>query len=247
MIAAYTGAPYTSPGDVTVRKRGVHDFTVENVTWDGKPFEDPIYYGARLVRWYEGGAVGAMADFTHSKAIARLTEEKEFSGTLSGAPAPARAVLEKIFHKLEFSHGHNILTFNGLMRLPSLAVGLSPYVGLGGGVALPHTEVHLARQKARTYEYQFAGFAGQAVLGLEFRLPRVSLFLEYKFSLAPYRVPLSERNSRATLVEDLWLQWRSSIADEEPPGGTLATTLASHQIISGIGVRFGGPRPMVTE
>lgn len=245
MLAAYSGAPYTYPSDVTIRKPGVHDLGIRGVTWDGKPFRNPIYYGARLARWFEGGAFGAMADFTHSKTIARLAEEAALTGLWNGAPTPSRAVLGTMFHKLEFSHGHNILTLNGLMRLPGLTASLFPYVGLGGGVALPHTEVHAAGAEARTYEYQFAALTGQALAGLEFRLPGVSLFVEYKFSLAPYRVPLSERDSRATAFEDLWLQWRSWLGGEEPPGGVLATTLASHQIISGIGVRIGNPRPAV--
>lgn len=240
MISGYAGAPYTYPSDVHIEKPGVNDFTVRDVTWDGKPFEDPIYYGARVARWFPGGQFGAMADFTHSKAIARLSEEKEFSGALRGAPAPARALLEKIFYKLEFSHGHNMLTLNGLMRLPRLGPRLLPYVGAGAGVTLPHTEIHLAKEGARTYEYQFAGFVVQAVAGVEFRLPRVSLFVEYKFSFAPVRAPLSHRDSRLTLFEDVVMQLKSWFAGAAPKGGFVDTALTSHQIISGVGVRFQG-------
>ncbi len=240
VVGAYIGAPYTYPSDVHFQKAGENDFTVRDVTWDAKPFDDPIYYGARVARWFSGGQFGAMADFTHSKALARLAEEKDFTGTLRGAPAPARAVLEKIFHKLEFSHGHNMLTLNGLMRLPFLGARILPYVGAGGGVTLPHTEIHLAKEDARTYEYQLTGFVGQALAGLEFRLPRASVFVEYKFSFAPYRAPLSHRNSQLTLVEDMWLQFKSWLAGETPPGGSAGTILASHQAISGVSVRFQG-------
>lgn len=239
MIGAYIGAPYTYASGVHVQNPGKNDFTVRDVTWDGKPFEDPIYYGARVAHWLGGGPFGAMIDFTHSKTIARLADEKEFTGVLRGATAPARSVLEKIFYKLEFSHGHNMLTMNGLMRLPGLGARFAPYAGLGGGVSLPHTEVHIAKENARTYEYQYAGLVGQALVGLEIRLPRFSVFVEYKFSLAPYAVPLSHRDSRATLFEDVWTQWRSWLAGERPPGGVLTTRLTSHQVISGIGVRIG--------
>ncbi len=54
--------------------------------WDGKPFVESIYYGARIVR-YGDGRVGSMLDFTHSKTIARLDEDAAFTGTLNGAPA----------------------------------------------------------------------------------------------------------------------------------------------------------------
>jgi len=241
MVGAYSGAPYTYPSDLTIKKSGVHDLVVKDVTWDGKPFEAPIYYGARVARWFRGAAFGTMVDFTHSKTIARLAEEKSFTGTVRGAPAPARAALATVFKKLEFSHGHNMLTFNGLARLPTLAGVIAPYAGLGGGVALPHTEVDMVGDATRTYEYQYAGLLGQALFGVEIRMPRVSVFIEYKFTFAPYRVPLSERNSKRTLFEDLRLQWRSWVAGEEPPNGVLDATLASHQIISGLGVRSASP------
>jgi lipid A oxidase len=134
MFAGYSGVPYTYPSDVTLVKKGVHDFTAKDVAWDGKPFVNPIYYGARIVRFGEG-RTGAMLDFTHSKTIARLQEEADFVGTLNGAPAPARATLRDIFRRLEASHGHNMLTLNGLFRLPSIGPRFQPYVGLAFGSA----------------------------------------------------------------------------------------------------------------
>ncbi|HEX2840599.1 hypothetical protein [Hyphomicrobium sp.] len=234
MFAGYGGVPYTYPSDVTIRKTGVHDFTVKDVDWEGKPFVNPIYYGARIVRY--GGRTGAMLDFTHSKTIAKLDEEKSFTGTLDGAPAPERAVLRNIFRKLEASHGHNMLTLNGLLRLPSFSVRVQPYVGLGAGVSLPHSEVQLAKSDARTYEYQVAGPVGQALFGIELRTARMSYFLEYKFTFAPYQMPLSEKDG-SLLPLDLWRQFQNWLSGEEPPGGRLTTTLVSHQGIFGLGVR----------
>jgi len=235
MFAGYSGVPYTYPSDVTIKKSGLHDFTVKNVEWDGKPFVNPIYYGARIVR-FGAGRTGAMLDFTHSKALARLDEEAAFTGTLAGAPAPERAKLRDIFKKLEASHGHNMLTLNGLFRLPTFAPRLQPYVGLGAGVSLPHSEVQLAASKERTYEYQMAGPVAQALVGLEIRTARVSYFLEYKFTWAPYEMPLSERDG-SWLPLDLWKQFQAWMSGEEPPGGRLTTQLTSHQGIFGLGIR----------
>lgn len=235
MFAGYSGVPYTYPSDVTVLKPGLHDFTAKEVPWDGRPFVNPIYYGARVVRFGDG-PVGVMLDFTHSKAIARLAEDVAFTGTLNGAPAPERATLRDIFRKLEASHGHNMLTLNGLLRLPRFGVRLQPYVGLGAGVSLPHSEVHFANAEKRTYEYQVAGFVGQALVGLEFRTARMSYFVEYKFTFAPYEMPLSEREG-TLLPFDLWSQLRNWLSGTEPPGGRLTTTFASHQGIFGLGVR----------
>jgi lipid A oxidase len=237
MIAGYFGAPYTYSSDVHLKKPGAHDFTAKDVDWEGQPFKSPIYYGARVVRWFDGGRRGAMIDFTHSKALAMMDQESAFEGTLANAPLPAKAALKDIYRKLEFSHGHNMLTLNGLWRLASLAPRLSPYVGIGVGVNLPHSEVQLKTVRGRTYEYQYTGPAAQAVIGLEFRVPRMSYFLEYKFSIAQYEVPLSERDGSVLFI-DLWNQLISWLAGS-PPGGYLYTRLTSHQVIGGLGVRLG--------
>lgn len=235
MFAGYGGVPYTYPSDVAVTKPGVHDFTAKNVGWDGKPFVNPIYYGARIVR-FGNSRFGTMLDFTHSKTLARLDEDVTFNGTLNSAPAPERAALRSVFRKLEASHGHNMLTLNGLLRLPSFTPWLQPYVGVGAGVTLPHSEVQFAGADKRTYEYQLAGPVGQALVGLEFRTSRVSYFFEYKFTFAPYEMPLTEREG-SWLPLDLWIQFSNWLSGAEPPGGRLKTTYVSHQGIFGIGIR----------
>ena len=239
VIAGYFGVPYTYPSDVTIRNLPKTDVTVKKPTWDGKPFDAPVYYGVRVIRWFPGDRTGAMVDFTHSKTITRKNEEVEFKGLIDGAEAPARAKISAIFKHLEFSHGHNMLTFNGLFRLGALAPRLTPYVGAGVGVSLPHSEVQLRTEPARTYEYQYAGPVGQALIGLEIRLPTRSLFFEYKFSYADYRAPLTRINGN-WLPIDLARQFMRWWRGEAPVAGYIETTLASHQVIGGVGVRIGG-------
>jgi hypothetical protein len=179
-----------------------------------------------------------MLDFIHSKAIARPGEEAAFSGTIDGKPLPPRARVSEIVKKFEFSHGHNMLMLTGLVRLPGIGPRLSPYAGLGRGVLLPHTEVELAQgNHPRTYEYNFAGPTGQALVGLEIRLSRMSFFVEYKFTYADYDAPLSEKDG-SWLGADLWRQLKRWIDGEQPPGGHISTTVASHQVVSGLLVRF---------
>lgn len=237
VLSFYTGVPHTLPSDVVIKKDGVHDFLVQDVQWEGQPFKNPIYYGVRTTRWLTAGS-GAMLDFTHSKAIAVRDVPYAMQGTLNGAPAPASGTVDQHFRKLEASHGHNMLTLNGLLRLPSISWRFSPYIGMGAGISLPHMEAQLKGTKSRTYEYQYAGPVGQALAGIEVRFPRFSLFLEYKFTLAPYDVPLSERSSKDFLPQDLWRQFSSWLSGEEPPSGRLMTTFTSHQIVGGIAARI---------
>ncbi len=243
MVAFYGGAPYTYPSRVTLQKDGVHDLTVDGVEWRGEPFTDPIYYGVRVVNWFEGGRTGGMLDFTHSKAIGELDNEVTFDGLLDGKEAPSTAKLGEVFRRLEASHGHNMLTLNGLMRLIDLHPRLSFYGGLGLGINLPHSEIQLIKGGKRTYEYLYTGPAAQVLFGLEFRVPRMSYFLEYKFTFAHYDVPLSELDgTKIGLFADLYRQAARWWSGEPPPGGILSKQLISHQAIGGLGVRFGaGP------
>ncbi|MDX2287654.1 MAG: hypothetical protein NW217_02380 [Hyphomicrobiaceae bacterium] len=240
MVAFYGGAPYTYPSAVSLEdKPKATVFTVDPVAWRGEPFNDPIYYGVRVVRWLDGGRTGGMLDFTHSKALAELANEARFNGTLAGQPLPATSKLSDVYRRLEFSHGHNMLTLNGLMRLVDLHPRLSLYGGIGAGINLPHTEIQLVKGGPRTYEYQYTGPVGQVVLGFEFRLPRLSYFIEYKFSLAAYDAPLTELNgTKIGLFADLYRQAARWWSGEPPPGGHLTTRLTSHQVIGGLGVRF---------
>jgi hypothetical protein len=235
LTAFYGGAQYTYPSHVRIQRPGT-DLTLHNLPWEGRPFDHPIYYGVRVAHWFPASSVGGMIDFTHSKVYSPLEEKARFSGSRNGRIIPREARIADVFHKLEFTHGHNMLTLNGLWRLPLSTAFFSPYVGAGLGVSLPHSEVQLRGEHARTYEYQYTGPAYQMVLGIEFRIPRLSYFVEYKWTSASYRVPLHYRETKS-LFSDLahqFLRWRSG---KEPEGGWATTRLASHQVVSGMGYR----------
>jgi lipid A oxidase len=233
---AYLGAPYHYPSDFHFNKDGRHDLTIKDVEWYTHPFENPLYYGARIQRWMDGGRFGTMVDFTHSKAFAPMKQDTKFEGTLDGKQVPDVAKVEQFFDKLEFTHGHNMLTLNGLVRLASFG-RFSPYVGLGGGISLPHSEIHLLTDPARTYEYQYTGLNGQALAGIEFRTPTGSVFFEYKFTLANYKSPVTHTDGN-WLPQDMWRQFSRWWSGTEPPGGWVSTRLTSHQVIGGFYVRF---------
>lgn len=235
LVAAYTGVPYTYPSRVRIGREG-DAITIDPVQWYTDPFDNPIYYGARVARW--GARAGMMLDFIHSKAMARLGEGASFEGAIDGKPLPTRSRISDIVKKLEFSHGHNMLLLTGLLRLPGIGARLSPYVGAGAGALLPHTEVELAAEgRPRTYEYNFAGPAAQAIAGVEIRLSRLSLFIEYKFTYGHYGAPLSQMDG-SWMFLDLWRQMKRWVDGVPPPGGHVETEIVSHQVVGGLAVRF---------
>ena len=242
VFGAYGGIPYTHASDIRFQNPPGTDLSVHGVNWDGRPFKAPIYYGLRTVRW-GSGAFGGMVDFLHSKAISQRKQKVQLSGTRNGEriPASTSTAIEEAFKHLEFSHGHNLLTLNGMARLGRLTPWLRPYLGAGAGVALPHTEIQFTDEAHRTYEYQYAGPAGQVMLGFEICLPRTSIFIEYKFTLAQYVAPLTGNDSRGWGISDLPAQLMRWVRGEKAKHGTASTTLASHQIVGGIGVRIAAP------
>jgi lipid A oxidase len=167
-IQAYGGINGNLSSDVSLHRSGLPTDT-RNVDWEGKPFEMPPYWGVRGVYWLDskpGWGVGV--EYTHSKAYAKL------NGTSAGA----------LYDTLEFTDGNNILTGNILYRFSRWQFyRIRPYAGFGVGVTIPHVEVSLVGDPAKTFEYQLAGFAGQAFVGLEMPLTsQWSGFVEAKFS-----------------------------------------------------------------
>ena len=240
VFGAYLGAPYHYPSDFHLLKSGQTDLTIKDVEWYTHPFENPLYYGARIQRWLSGGRFATMIDFTHSKAYAPMKQERAFEGTINGKPAPKSGKPEDFFDKLEWTHGHNMLTLNGLMRFADFG-RVAPYAGIGAGISLPHSEIHLLSDPARTYEYQYTGPVGQALFGIEFRLKTGSVFIEYKFTSADYWGPLTFRDGTWFPI-DMWRQFSRWWSGEQPPGGWAGAKLTSHQVIGGFLHRFGPPR-----
>ena len=182
-ISVYSGDAWTMDADVDVDLPGGTDLRFQDVAFDSKSFEAPIYYGARLAYWPDQDeGLGILLDFTHAKIIADLNQTVDVSGTDGGAAVNGDEQLSERFGNLEFSHGHNILTAN-LAHRWIVAERFRPYVGGGAGIAIPHVEVTI--DGSSTSEYQAAGPAFQALAGLDFRLiGPLSAFGEYKLTYA---------------------------------------------------------------
>ena len=239
-LGGYSGLSYAYPSAVRFRNAELTDLTVDRFPWIGRPFKAPIYYGVRIQRW-GSGASGGMLDFTHDKAIADYESDARIQGRYNGEDVDVTAKVSEWFSKLEFSHGHNMLTLNGLWRFGMAWSRFRPYVGGGAGVSLPHTEIGFRAANARTYKYQFAGWVAQALAGVEVQVGRASLFFEWKFSYAPYDVPLSRDPKGDILITDVWTQLLNWWRGVEPAGGRATTQLSSHHAIAGALVKTAVP------
>lgn len=131
--------------------------------WEGRSFSDTPYYGFR-VTWWPSDQFGWGVNFNHAKAYAS-------DQTLS----------DNNLNKLEFSDGLNLLTVNAYRRWTDLSDRITPYVGGGVGVSIPHVEYDSG--SGSTSEYQLGGPAVQWMAGASYPLnENVSVFGEYQGS-----------------------------------------------------------------
>jgi lipid A oxidase len=141
----------------------------DRVNWEARPFEVPQYYGLRA-QWWSDRHLGFGFDFSHAKAY---------------ADDPAKYGYET----LNFSHGLNTVTANIWYRFDARGK-ITPYVGAGLGVAIPHVEVQPIGL-GDTGNYQIAGPAVTVVIGASMPISqRWSLFTEYKGSFSRLRTKL---------------------------------------------------------
>ena len=165
----------------------------ELVGWEGKSFDAPIYYGIRTTYWRDD-KLGYGAEFTHTKAY-----------------APSEAFQNAGFDRLEFTDGHNIITFNINRRWDLGEFKTYSLVGLG--IAMPHVDA-LPSGGLHTFEYQYTGPAARAAVGLSRRLNEdFSFFTEYQFTASDNKVSLRD-------------------------GGTLNTKLLTNAVNLGVSYNF---------
>ena len=155
-VSLYTGAnaaPHSSvkfSGAAT--SYGVADGNYSTEGWETKSFGNPVYWGFRYTYWPTASSQwGYGVDINHSKLYAKQMPHANIS-------------------RLEFSDGMNTLMANLYRRYPGVQSlwGGEPYWGVGLGISYPHVEVTSATN--RTFEYQYTGFAAQAMVGLRYSI-----------------------------------------------------------------------------
>jgi len=201
-VSVYGGLAHTTEADVSLTRPGGTELTFAGVAWSGESLESPPYYGLRLSYWFDREAPwGVGLDFTHAKMYAQLERSVAVSGRRDGTPVDGAERLADTFDVLSFSHGHNLLTLDGMYRwfpkggrADTFLGRLQLYVGLGVGIAIPHVETDL--EAVVTNEYQLSGPVLEGLGGLNFDLTRhFSLFGEYQLDYARLDASLTHGGS----------------------------------------------------
>jgi lipid A oxidase len=159
-VSLYGGVQSAPASDISIRGDDVianDDFSQD---WEGRSADAPVYYGIRATRW-QSDTFGYGIDFAHNKIY------------------PKNDDLPAGYDVLEFTDGINTLTVNAYRRWSGAFGDVSPYVGGGLGVALPHVEV--TSGTSETFEYQLTGPAATWIAGASYPInDQWSVFGEYK-------------------------------------------------------------------
>jgi len=204
----YMGKSSSPPSDVHLVAPDDTDVTLKDVKWKPESFKPSPYYGGRGIDWNSRfPRFGLMIDYTHAKATAIRGQTVSHTGRHRGADVPPSGPMGEIFDKLEFTHGLNYLTLNGVFRATGLNRRIVPYAALGIGFAVPHVDLRRAGQDKEdiVQEAQITGVAAQVLGGIEWRVfksDRRSLFTEYKLTHTSNDVTL---NSGGSVAADIWV------------------------------------------
>ncbi len=144
------------------------------VTWEGRSWQAPLYYGGRYSYKFTKHWSAAL-NFTHSKAYA--TDE---SRAESGFPV------------MEFTDGLNPITLNGIYNFAP-AKKFEAYLGAGVGMAIPYVELQSPNMTQPEYSYQWTGPAFQALLGTRYLISDHWFFMvEYSYHWIKVDVNMGE-------------------------------------------------------
>ena len=180
-LSFYGGLQGALPSDVTIADDDTIPDASFEIDWEGRSFEAPPYYGLRVTSW-QSETVGFGVEFTHSKVY------------------PQDGELPEGYRRLEFTDGLNTLTANAYYRWQDAIGEITPYVGGGVGLSIPHVEVFT--EDSRTLGYQITGPAATVLAGASMPISdRWSVFGEYK---GTYTVNEGDLDTGGTVSSDIF-------------------------------------------
>ncbi|WP_296424699.1 outer membrane beta-barrel protein [Yoonia sp.] len=180
-LSFYGGIQSAASSDVAIR--GDSEISDDNFSmdWEGRSFDAPPYYGIRATNW-RTESFGYGIDFSHNKIY------------------PKDGELPVGYDVLEFTDGLNTLTINAYRRWDGAFGEMTPYVGGGLGIAIPHVEV--TNGTSETFGYQLTGPAATWIAGATYPInDRWSVFGEYK---GTYSANTADLDTGGTLETDVF-------------------------------------------
>lgn len=219
VVSVFSGVALTENNDLRLRQTGGTDLTFHAVSYQGRDFESPQYYGGRVSYFLpQQPHWGFGAEFFHMKMYLNAGETVHVTGSRAGLPVNDFERIDNTIQDFSISHGLNFLTLDATYRwLPGHRDGdflgrFQPYVGAGIGAVIPHVESTVGGVRREGYQWRGPGVQGFA--GLNFDLLRhLSLFVEYKLTYA-------------------------NLDTLDIPGGSIALIPFTHHFVSGLSVRF---------
>jgi lipid A oxidase len=200
--AQYLGENHTTPSDVSIDQPGRGTAIVfHDVSFDARPFSFPLYYGARIGKWFGHSNWGLEFEFLHLKVISRTDLPVRVSGTVEGAPLDQVMPMNVLVSRYDMTHGLNFLLLNIVHRTPigDPARAHPLKLVLRGGLGPTRPGVSNAVQGVVTNGYEYAGFGGGAGAALVYTCyKRLSVMAEYKFTFTRPRVTVDGGHGQMT-------------------------------------------------
>src|SRR5689334_3944534 len=218
-LSIFTGVAISQDSDLDLHQRGGTDLTFHDVSFEGRDFSAPPYYGIRAL-WFPSEAAhwGFGAEFFHMKMYAETGDTVRVTGRRAGVPVNDDERIDNTLEQFSLSHGLNYALGDIVYRWMPGRRGedflghLTPYAGVGLGLAIPHVESNVNGNFHQ--EYQVHGPGVQALAGLNVVLTRHwGLMFEYKFTYAH--------------LESL-----------DIPGGSIEVTPLNHHLVTGLTFSF---------
>ena len=218
-LSIFTGVALSQDSDLDLHQHGGTDLTFQDVSFSGRDFEPPPYYGIRAL-WFPSDTShwGFGAEFFHMKMYADTDDTVHVTGHRDGLSVNDNEQIRDTIETFSISHGLNYALGDIVYRwLPGkrgqdFLGHLEPYAGLGLGLTIPHVESSV---NGVFHEgYQVHGPGVEALAGVNVLLTRhIGLMFEYKFTY-------------------------SNLDSLDIPGGSIEVTPLTHHLVTGLTFSF---------
>src|SRR3954453_11244249 len=107
-LSIFTGVALSHDSDLDLHQTGGTDLTFHDVSFEGRDFETPPYYGARAL-WFPSDEShwGFGAEFFHMKMYAETGDSAHVTGRRNGVPVNDNERTSDTIGSFSLSHGLN--------------------------------------------------------------------------------------------------------------------------------------------